>query len=276
MDDPLSTLHKALQPVFDVYLDTMRNGRYTYTEIQELKEAEAQYREEPSKSLFIQLRKALRKSFSYIQNRPINISDIQEAMAHLDKIHGMKPINWERLILTSPHHNSSRFFGAINRTNESDLMVWIAIKSGAAYEDLDNSALTETLVNHLDQLGCNQLNKHLEREPDFLFDLIMESVHNFRSVTNTMLILYITDEQLAEAIVKHIPHFTHQQTESSYEQAALLIERLNESLSNGRSIPALLRNTNAKTILDRSELIQSYQNYQNEHNSTSSNMTITP
>lgn len=132
---------------------------------------------------------------------------------------------------------------------------------------MDHTELTQTLVDNRDRLGFSQkLSNHLKKDPDFLYNIILRSERNFIKISQTRLILYLTDEQLARAIIKHIPVLMHKRKEP-FEQIEQLIHTLNEILSNGRSVSTLLRNTDAKTILENSTLFQMYlsEEYKNRH-----------
>lgn len=259
MKDPFSALQASLRTVF--HLETKRNGKYTYNEVQHLKKSIDHYEAESSKTNFITLSKAIKESLPYIKKWRVDFESIKNALDALAQEHGLPKPSWN-----NPKISLTFQFSVLNHSARSgSLLVWITAKSGKPYSQLHHSELTQTLVDHRDHLGFSQkLLEHLKKDPEFLFNLIMQSEKNFIKVSHTRLILYLTDEQLAQAIIKHTPALT-QQHKAPDEQVADFIEKLNEILSNGRSVSTLLRNTNAKAILDNSELFQIYQSdeYQN-------------
>ena len=94
----------------------------------------------------------------------------------------------------------------------------------------------------------------------------MRSERNFAKISHTRLCLYLTDTQLAFAIVKHCSKFVGD-IENPHMQVEDLVHKLNAILSHGRSISTLLRNSDAKTILENSTFFQIYQSeeYQNRY-----------
>ena len=86
----------------------------------------------------------------------------------------------------------------------------------------------------------------------------MSSERNFAKISHTRLCLYLTDTQLALAILKHSPKFVND-NENPHAQVEVLVHKLNSILSNGRSVGTLLRNSDAKTILENSIFFQIYQ-----------------
>jgi len=251
MKDPNSLVHQSLQPLF--LFATERNGKYTYSEVQVLKETIDGYLENPSKPNFIALKKAVGRSLLYIEKWQLDFELIKESFDKEAQQHEMSPINWPKLL---SHSNASpRFqFSALNHANEEeDLVLWLTKVNKAPATQL---TLTQLLLNNLHEHGFSKkLDQHLHKEPDFLFDLIMKSASNFSQIASTSLSLYLTDEQLARAIIKHIPN----DNEITDEGVPDLIDQLNNSLSHGRSISTLLRNAHAKDILDKSNLFQLYQ-----------------
>lgn len=80
----------------------------------------------------------------------------------------------------------------------------------------------------------------------------MKSESDFIKIANTRLILYLTDEQIASAIIKYLPNLLPEHPDT-FMQVEQLVDKVNEILSNGRSISTLLRNTEAKSILEHSD-----------------------
>ena len=86
----------------------------------------------------------------------------------------------------------------------------------------------------------------------------MESKENFTDICKSKVILHLTDKQIAQAIIEHLPHFTQQDAEP-FEQAAKLVDTLNGILSHGRSVSTLLRSSEAEKILSKDILFQLHQ-----------------
>lgn len=256
MDDPFSALQKSLQTGF--HLEAMRNGKYTYAAVQELKDAIDCYNSD-NKSSFINLLRALKEAMPYIEKWRVHFNDIKNAMDALAKIHKVPAIDWN-IVLSHPKVSPRFQFSAMNHSKkEDDLLVWLTAKIGKPYAQLDHGDLTQAMVDNRDRHGFSRkLSKFLKTEPEFLFQLIMKSEKNFIKITNTRLILYLTDEQIAKAIVHHTPKLIHKQKEP-IEQVELLINKINAILSNGRSVSTLLRNAEARPILEQSIFFQIYQ-----------------
>ncbi|WP_447531100.1 Dot/Icm T4SS effector MavF [Legionella pneumophila] len=264
MEDPFSVLLKSLQSVF--HLEAMRNGKYTFPAVQHLREATENYNPK-ARNTFIELLRAIREALPYIEKWRINFNVIRKSMDALAKLHHMPTIDWNQ-VLSHPKVSPRFQFSALNHSHhEYDLMTWLEKKVGKPFTQLDHTELTQTLVDHRDRLGFSQkLSNHLKKDPDFLYNIILRSERNFIKISQTRLILYLTDEQLARAIIKHIPVLMHKR-KAPFEQIEQLIHTLNEILSNGRSVSTLLRNTDAKTILENSPLFQMYlsEEYKNRH-----------
>lgn len=272
MDDPFSILLKSLQSVF--HLEAMRNGKYTFPAVQHLKEATEHY-DPKAKNTFIDLLRSIREALPYIEKWRINFNIIRKSMDALAKLHHMPTIDWNQM-LSHPKVSPRFQFSALNHSHdEHDLTSWLSYKTGKSFAQLDHTELTQTLLDNRDKHGFSQkLSSHLKKDPDFLHNLIMQSERNFIKISQTRLILYLTDEQLAKAIIKHIPALIHKRKEP-LEQVDQLIHTLNEILSNGRSISTLLRNAEAKPILENSKFFQMYlsEAYKNRHQHLTHNST---
>jgi hypothetical protein len=259
MKDPLYALQKVLQPIFQLEEMTKRNGKYTYRTTQKLLEALDVYVEDPNPEHFKEFTKALKDALPNISQRRIIIDfdPIKEAMDKLALHHSLDPILWKRTIGSLRLYPKTGFW-ATQHTHPSDsLLEWIKADTPPKSAPLD---MAQALVSHRNKLGFSpRLSAHLRNDPDFLFDLIMESEKNFMEICNTRLVLYLTDVQLATAIIKHIPALTNKH-QDPFEQVSTLIERLNDILSNGRSVTTLLRNKHAKAVLDDSIYFQIHQN----------------
>ncbi|HRD70822.1 MAG TPA: hypothetical protein PK657_11825 [Legionella sp.] len=262
MRDPTSPLIKCLKSVFD--FEEMRNGKYICPEIQQLKEATERYDPTRGES-FITLLKALDATIFYMGRWKVNSESLKKTIIKMAKMHELPP----NALNTSPTFK----FSSLNHSPDNDFMSWISLHTGKASSKLDSNELAQTLIAllHYENVHgfCQRLNSHLEKNPDFLFNLIMESVENFINISHSRLILHLTDQQLATAIIKHTPSLVDTQ-KGPYEQVELLVDKLNEILSNGRSVSTLLRNAEAKPILDNSIFFEIYQSeeYQNKEASS--------
>jgi hypothetical protein len=263
MYDPFAVLVHSLEPVFR--LEVKRNGDYIYPAIRNLKQAIEHYDPEIKRS-FLKLLGAIKKALPYIEKwQRIEFDTIRKPIDILAKRHQVPKMNWEHLL--SQAEVSPKFqFSALNHSpNSDDLLVWITAKSCNPSAQLNHTELTLSLVEHREKRGFGQkLNDHLKKDPDFLLNLIMKSEKNFIKIVNTRLSLYLADQQIAKAIIKHIPSLVNKETEP-YAQIEELVHKLNDILSNGRSVSTLLRNSEAKAILDNSLFFQIYQSeeYQN-------------
>jgi hypothetical protein len=255
MGSPFSALKEALQPVF--HLETMRNGKYIYQEIQQLKDSLECF--EHNKHDFIGLLKVLRAALPYIEKWRVDFNSIRTPVDSLAKVLNRPMINWDEFLSKSNASPKFQFSALQRKKNAIGLLPWLAAQSRTKVSAEDIESQIRALLECKDFIGFSQkLSAHLEKNPDFLSRLIMKSETNFIQITNTRLILYLTDRQLAEAIIKHIPKLVQQEV-NSQDQAIALVDKLNEILSNGRSVSTLLRNTEAKFILDNSKLLQIYQ-----------------
>lgn len=263
MRDPFTPALESLHSLFQ--LESTRNGKYTFPEVQRLKESTDNYIKNPSKSNFIKLKKAVRGSMPYIEKWQLNFEPIKNSLDQVAELHGTLPINWPKLLSHSKASPKFQFSALNHVAQEENLLTWLAAKSGKSYVPLDHNELTQLLIEFKDENGFSKkLSHHLRSEPNFLFHLIMQSDANFSKIAQTLLILYLTDEQLAQAIIKHIPK--SKQEEPTFEHVHSLVEKLNHVLSCGRSISTLLRNANAKTVLNSSIFFQIYQSDEYAHN----------
>lgn len=260
MNAPHSTVHQSLQPLFRIA--TERNGKYTYSEVQVLKETIDGYLENPSKDNFLALKRAVRCSIVYVEKWQLDFDSIKESIDKEAQQHHLAPINWPKLL---SHSKASPQYqvNALNHVyKDENLLNWLlTISKHDTSSVLNAKKLTELLIENQHEHGFSKkLNHHLEDEPDFLVDLIMQSLSSFIQIATNTLSLFLTDEQIAKAIIKHLPKNAEQ--EINDEVVSELIAKLNNILSHGRSISTLLRNRHAQAILNRSKI---FQHYQSEH-----------
>ncbi len=256
MKAPFSALIKSLQSVF--HLEVMRNGKYIYPAVQQLREAMEHYNPK-AKNTFMHVQSAIKEAMPYIQKRHANLDPIKMAMDELAIIHHAPPIDWSSVRTHSKVSSRFQFGPPHNATKDTDLVTWITSRTGKYFFQLQPSEVTQALIDNKNKHGFSQiLSTYLKKNPDFLFHLIMDSEKNFTKICHSRLILYLTDQQIAKSIIKHIAYFVHK-TASPFEQVEQLVHTLNDILSNGRSISTLLRNAEAKPILFNSIFFQLYQ-----------------
>lgn len=256
MDDPFSALKETLESVF--HCVPMRNGKYTYPEIQHLKEACTNYRID-KKATFIHLVKAIGATLALFEKLRVNFESVKTSIDLMAAEHHMPRVKWDKFL--SHAMRSSRFSFATFAVQHQDaeLISWLSAQSEKTFAQFTSSEQTLILVAHREHLGFSQkLRTHLEKDPEFLSRLIMKSESNFIKIAHTRLILYLTDEQIADAIIKYLPNLL-QEHPNPFVQIEQLVDKVNEILSNGRSISTLLRNAEAKATLDRSEFFRIYQ-----------------
>lgn len=260
MDDPFASLNEAIEAVF--HLIPMRNGKYTYDEIQQLKDALDNY-EANEKTSFRKLVKALGSALPHFEKWGINFEPIKKSVDSLAEQH-KDIVDWNKYLLHRPKISSRLHFYALqNPQHDVELIPWLNTISERTSPQQEPE-LPAMLIAHRNFLGFSKrLNSHLKKDPEFLSRLIMESKENFIQIAGTRLILYLTDEQLAKAIVKYIPDLL-QNHPDPLVQVEQLMDKLNGILSNGRSISALLRNSVAEKILTRSEFSEFFRIYQSE------------
>lgn len=248
MDDPFSALKEALETVFQSV--PTRNEKLVYFEIQQLKEAIDNYDPNRPRSFF-ELIKAIGDALPQLVKWRIDFDPIKNAADSLAQMHIRADVDWDMLF--------SRKKLRFQEEYDNELIPWINAASEVAFGEQKPSEQTRLLIEYSEELGFSQkIGTQLKKDPEFLSQLILESENNFIKIANSRLILYLTDEQIATAIMQYIPKLNQEQI-SSLMQVEQLIDKLNGVLSNGRSVSTLLRNVEAKSILDRSELFQIYQ-----------------
>lgn len=267
MEDPsIEALKKAFQSVFQL---SLRHGKFVYPEILKLKQALYSL-DSNDKRDFIQFLKILRTALPRIGHWRLDFNTIKIPMDSLAHKLDLPAIDWHRYLANS-NSSPSFQFSALNQTYQKmALLQWLIQESGSSSSPSDAMTQTSMLLQCRKNYGFSKkLTTHLEKEPDFLFHLIIQSDEIFTQITNTRLILYLTDVQLAKAIIKHLPRWVNEET-SNKEEAEKFISTLNGKLSKGRSIETLLRNADAKTILDSCEPIKLHQEDENKSRSTPS------
>ncbi|KTD57303.1 hypothetical protein [Legionella shakespearei] len=262
MKDPFSELRKSLQSVFQ--LEAMRNDKYTYPPVQQLKEATLRYSPDSNGS-FIALLKAIREALPFIEKWRVNFDDLRTSMDTLAKMHHLPPIDWRRFLShpkVSPHFQ----FSALNHARqEEDLIAWLEALTRTTFTAKDHAHITQAMVDNRERHGFSQrLKDYLKIHPNFLFVLCTKSENNFIKIAHTRLVLYLTDEQLAHIILQHIPALV-QQERGPFERVTRLVNTLNHILSNGRSVTTLCRNAKAEAILKHSLFFQIYLSEEYKH-----------
>ncbi len=266
MEDPFAALKESLKSVF--HLEAMRHGKYTLTPIQRLKDATESY-DPKLEHTYKELLLALRESLPYLEKWQVNFYSIISNMDTLAKRHGVPTSDWDKILKHQKVSIKFRF-SALNHSSELELIPWINTHTGRLFTQLNHFEVTEVLISLRKHQGFSQkLTEHLKKEPDFLVNLIMESERNCIKILKTRISLHLTDNQIATALIKHLPKLVDAHA-NPFMQVELLVNRINEILSNGRSVTNLLRNEQSKSILDNSIFFQIYQSeeYKNRHEKT--------
>jgi hypothetical protein len=264
MDDPFSALKSTFISAFHAV--PMRNGKYAYPEIQHLKDAISNYHSD-KKSTFIHLVNALGEALPYFEKLRVNFESVKTSIDLMAKKHQMPLVNWDKFLSHPKISPRFQFNAMAGQQHETELIPWLSSQSGRSFTQFASSEQTQILIAHREELGFSQkLKAHLEKDPEFLMRLIMKSENNFRKIAQTRLILFLTDEQIASALIKYLPILLTNHS-NQFTQVQQLVDKVNDLLSNGRSISTLLRNVEAKSILDRSKLFRIYQSddYKKRH-----------
>lgn len=238
----LELLNSALSPIFSVAIK--RDENYIHKSVQQLSESLTKFKEQQSKYHFTHLAQAINSVLQDVSSPLIDANEIIALMNKLAGQYAVVSIDWSK--------PQAMLIGESN----GELLDWIREISNQGSNPLSGEELTKTLISCRDTPGFSQkLSLHLKENPNFLSALIQSSEDNFINITNTRLILYLTDVQLATAIVKLMPSDEN----PSDELVEKTVKAFNERLSNGHSIPTLLRNADAKKILDESPIFRRYQ-----------------
>lgn len=273
VEDPFAALEKSLQSVF--HMVAIRNGKYTYTPIQNLHEAISEYKLKPQdKHSFIELLSALEAALPFLAARwHLDYKTIRMSMDKLAERHHMPTIDWKDV---QSHLQVSQLslFSTKNRAEEDKLLPWLNTKTGHTFDRLNHIDATKKLIELRKEDGFTQkLGVHLKEDPEFLVRLIMKSEKNFIKIAKTRLILYLTDAQLASAIIKHTPKLIDRHKDPIIETERY-IDKLNEILSKGRSVGIILKSAEAKTILDNDKHFQLYQSDDYKNRSDTRNVPM--
>ncbi|KTD73967.1 hypothetical protein [Legionella tucsonensis] len=256
MDDPFSALSNAVESVFHL-VKPRSNGKYIYSEIQGLKEALDNYRQHSEKTTFIGLVKALGAALYLFEKWRINFEPIKSSVDALASQHQMPAINWDKY-LTHPKVSPRFQFG--DQQGE-EFISWLKSISKKAFMQQENGIIA-MLIAYSEYDGfSDKLTTHLQNHPEFLLHLILESKENFIEISSSRLILHLTHKQIAQAIIHYLPELL-QEHPDPFVQVEQLVARLNVILTHGCGISTLLRNSEAKAILDSSEFFQIYQSEQ--------------
>ena len=250
----MAELQDSLSPVFK---------REASAEVQALKNALDRY-DPKNRFTFISLVKAIAAARPYIEKH-IPFDRIQPEVNALATTHGLAAVNWDR-IAPGPRA-SSPLPSSVSTANNQNLIPWLSSKTQRPFDKLKHFEQILILLDHCNDVGFSQkLSAHLKTHPDFLFNFILQSERSFSKICASNLNLYITDVEIAKAIIHHMPHLVRPHPDLNI-QVEQLIKTLNNTLSKGRSVNTLLRNTDAKLILDGSKLFQAYESdaYQQRH-----------
>jgi hypothetical protein len=245
MEDPFRELSHLLHVV--LLTATQRNGAYTNKQVHLLDNALHNYNPKNRQSFVILIR-ALMDSIPYLEKKNIDLNKLMKCMNHLAKKHSMPSIEWHTIV--AHHKKSQKFQFEPQVAHEKSLFRWLSLQIGKPFGQLGHLEKTQTLIDQRNQSGfIKKLSLYLKKHPDFLFELMMKSEKNFIKIVGTRLNLYVTDEQLAEAIVHHRNKLIQNNNPSHVPENEHFIEELNRLLTNGRSFATLCRNAKAQKIL---------------------------
>ncbi|MFI4963338.1 MAG: hypothetical protein ACHP6H_05725, partial [Legionellales bacterium] len=121
MIDPYSELHDRLETV--LHLESMNEGTYRFSPVQNLKDALDQYDIQKDQLNFIVLVKAIGAMQPYMK-QPVRFDEIQLLVNELAIQQGIGTINWKKILKEQP--TSPRFQFGDNSTNEYDLIPWLS------------------------------------------------------------------------------------------------------------------------------------------------------
>lgn len=245
MSTALFDLKHALAPLFQ--LETMRNGKYIYPEIQTLF-LMMQQCEEFNKVELIELLKCIRNALVYIEKWRMDFKLIQKPLSKLVKTHQI-PLKWDVFLAQSKTSLKFQFSALNHHSSEMDLIPWLQHKEGWDNPKLSLRAEYYLVMKYRKHLGFSQkLSEHLNQDPHFLRKIIMDDMEHFVKLAHCRLVLYLTDVQIAEAIVKYHTQFL---TKNKQEDVLVdLVTKLNSILSNGRSISTVMRSVEARFLLE--------------------------
>lgn len=251
MPDPLLSLtdklSDLLKPLFLIANTREIEGQEQYTDasIEALQAALDNYKIKPSDDLFIQLNASIKTACSRVQSPLIQYVKIIELMEELSQHHKIDTIGLGDMK------------SALNSQAPPSLKEWL--QNAESVEDR-----ARKLVEYQDTFGFSQiqsrhtdvLSAYLQKHPDFLADLITASKTSFILIAGSPISIRITDTQIAQAILAHQPTLSNDEQEN-YRRVNNYINHLNNAiLSNGRSVSTLMRNKDAKALLDTSKIFQ--------------------
>lgn len=262
MPDPLrdliNKLSDLLKPIFLIANTREIEGQEQYTDasIVELRTTLNNYKEQPSDDLFIQLNASINTACSRVQSPLIQYDQIIKLMEDLSNHYEIDTIELGDMK------------SALNSQAPPGLKQWLKDARLTAEDK------ARKLVEYQDRFGFSQiqsphtdvLSAYLEEHPHFLANLITASITSFIIIAGSPISIRITDIQIAQAIIKHQPMLSNNEQEN-YKTVHEYINRLNNGiLSNGRSVSTLMRNGDAKALLDTSDIFkiaqsEGYQTY---------------
>ncbi len=256
MKDPHPSLLDTLNTLFQ--LQPTRNGTYSYPEVRALKKSFDTYINTPSEHNFLYLQKNILRTLniralSNIQEQKLFLQ-LKKSLDKERQYYDLPAIDWTQLTYYSVATVQFQTFHHSEKNN--DLIQWLSAKNKKTYEQLSIVEQIQLLIENQEERGFKtKLKEYLNENTHFLLNFILHSNECFKQITSSVLILYLTDEQLATAIINHLPA-----APIASNEIELQIDKINESLSYGRSVSTLLRCANAKRILDTRSLFQRYQN----------------
>lgn len=244
MTDPYARLTILLDAFFNSV--AQRNGKYLIEPIQKLKDEMGSYNPK-SKHSFFSLIDAFGACAPYFAQRKGSLNDLLSTLNQLARVHGVQYQELKAVFVELKIHDAKPSIA-----QEKPLMPWLSETTGRPFNRLNHKEQTDILVKECQQAGFSQkLSQHLEKNPEFLMNLINKSQKNFQKIAGSRLNLYLTDKQMAEAIVMYLPKYC-EGMDASKPDVGVISAKIDALLSNGRSINALLRNSDARSVLEQS------------------------
>ncbi|MBA2649493.1 MAG: hypothetical protein H0U75_07870 [Legionella sp.] len=253
--DFFSVLLKSLKSVFE--LEAFRHDKYVFAPIQTLKNALERFDPEDPKS-YASLLKALVASRPFIEKWRLSFDEIMLCMDEIAKSLGLPSNDWDVILKSQKHHHRFKF----SPNTDEAFLPWLKSQGIHGFLEKTFDEQTKILLEFVENCGFSKkFTDYLKKKPTFLSDLLFSSDQNFIKISASRLNLYLTDSQLATAILFHAPKLLMEDGKY-FIQKDKFMSKFNEILSNGRSVSTLLRCETAKEVLEASERFKHYQ--QNE------------
>ena len=170
MNDPFSALKNAIQSIF--HLEAMRKGRYVYPEIQQLKDALEDFQPD-NKRNFVALLNTLRAALPFIEKWRIDFNTLRTPLDSLAKKLNLPIIHWDTFLSHSNASQKFQFSALNHKHKETELLSWLAAKSGATVLRNNPDTQISMLVKYSEHFGFSpKLRAHLKKIRIFYLGLL--------------------------------------------------------------------------------------------------------